>query len=250
VPEKVLVAVGVAVRVAVGVTVTPVAVSVGVFVGVAVTVLVGVGPVGVGVGVGVRVAVGPVGVNDGVGVGPVTVGVRVAVGLDEVAVGVEPVGVTVGVRDGPGRVGVVVGVGPAMLFAPTTKIGSVVALSITAAYEKTGFVAATTITALSVAVCAAPAASKIPLTWVPEWPETPRTTGRPIGAGSGPPSKIENVTMAGASFGLKAPTFARNPLGGDVAGSWRIDVSTVAACARDAGSPGMNIPTVGTGEVE
>jgi len=153
-------------------------VTLGVIVNEAVRVGVGDGPVGVrlgvkdGVAVGgvpvivkvgvsenVRVAVGPEGVRDGVNVGPV--GVRLGLGLiDGVNVGVPaPPGVFVreGVKVGsvPVRVGVEVGM-PASR-APTTKYGSVVSLSMTAAYAKTGAEASTTITPFSVAVSGAPA---------------------------------------------------------------------------------------------
>ena len=84
-----------------------------------------------------------------------------------VGVGVGAGGVAVRVAVGPGGVGV--DVAPGVMgcggwsSAPITKIGSVVALSMTAAYENTSPVAETTITALSVAKLSAavPAAWKI-----------------------------------------------------------------------------------------
>src|SRR5262249_47942640 len=106
--------------------------------------------VNVGVRVGARVGVGPEGVNEGVSVGPPGVRVRVTVGVN-VAVPAPPgVLVSDGVKVGsvPVRVGVDVGI--PVSGAPTTKYGSVVLLSMTAAYANTGRLESTTMTPLSV----------------------------------------------------------------------------------------------------
>src|SRR5262249_13099201 len=114
----------------------------------------------------------------------------------------------------------------------------------TAAYEKTGALDATTITAFSVAWEAAPATSKILLTCAPECPATLTGTGLPTWS---PPSKIVNVSEAAESPRLYTPTLVRKPSPDP---RFRIDVRTVVVNASPSESPGMNMPTVGSGSVE
>ena len=100
--------------------------------------------------------------------------------------------------------------------------------------------------ALSVDRLGTPAIAKIPFTCRPECDGTPPTivTGTPTGE---PSTKIVNVTETAVPRLLNTPTLVRKPRPSP---PFRIEVRTVVGDASASRRPGMNIPTVGVGEVE
>jgi hypothetical protein len=100
-------------------------------------------------------------------------------------------------------------------------------------------------TALSVWKPVAPATTKTEETWTPECAPTMRVTEPPRRKPAA--SWILKVTETGESPRLKTPTLVRKPAPGP---PLRIEVRTDRAWACESWSPGMNIPTVGSGDVE